>query len=64
MPRNLYKELPVETLQELLLFAVQELLDAMDKKDEVAIKAKKKQVEILCFDIFNKKGKDKYSFSS
>jgi hypothetical protein len=47
MPRNLYKELPVETLQDLLLIAVQELLEAMDKNDEVAVKTKAKQIEIL-----------------
>jgi len=50
MPSSPYKDLPLETLQELLLVAVRELLEAMDGAtpgDGVSVKPKKRQVEQL-----------------
>ena len=39
--------LPKETLVDLLLVAGGELLEAMEKKDLIAIRAKQKQVDII-----------------
>ena len=47
MPGSPFKDLPLETLQDLLLKAVQELLEAMDAEDQLAIKPRKRQVELL-----------------
>ena len=50
MPVNTYRELPLETLYQLLIVAVREMLEASDSKKNDAIiefRAKKKQVELL-----------------
>lgn len=47
MADNHYRQLPLSTLQDLLLAAVQDLLDAFDKNDPLALKAKVKQVELI-----------------
>ena len=52
-----FKALPLETLNEMLFAAVGELLEAIDKQDTIAIKAKKKQAEVLWLAISSKRKK-------
>jgi hypothetical protein len=47
MTEQTLKYLPIEGLFELLLLSSRELLEAMDKKDDIGIKIKKKQMELL-----------------
>jgi len=56
-PGKAFKDLPLETLTELLLPAVHELLKALDKKDPSLIMARKKEVELLYCAIDAKKPK-------
>ncbi len=55
MPNNPYRNLPIEALCELLVSAVQDMLEAMEKKDEAAVNAKRKLVDILISNIREKK---------
>ena len=53
--------LPLDTLHDLLLEAVSELLEAIDsasQEDNMSVKPKKRQVELLCNAIILKTGKD------
>ena len=47
MTEHTLQYLPIEGLFELLLLSTKELLEAMEKKDEIGIRIKKRQVEIL-----------------
>ena len=47
MADNHYRQLPLSTLQDLLFAAVQEMLDAFDRNDPLALKSKVKQVELI-----------------
>jgi hypothetical protein len=55
VPNNPYRNLPLEALYDLLAAAVQEMLDALDKKDPLAVEAKRRLVEILLSNVREKK---------
>ena len=62
MASSPYKDLPIDTLHELFLLAVKDLLDAMDsatRDDDVSAKPKKRQVEQLYTAIILKQGMEK-----
>jgi len=47
MTEETLKDLNTDGLFDLMIVSVQELLEAMDKKDEIGVRVKKKQVELL-----------------
>ena len=47
MTDQTFKYLTIDGLFYLLLLSTQELLEAMDKKDEIGIRIKRNQVELL-----------------
>ena len=47
MTDQTFKYLSIDGLFYLLLLSTRELLEAMDKKDEIGIRIKRKQVELL-----------------
>jgi hypothetical protein len=55
MPNNPYRNLPVGALYDLLVAAAREMLDALDKNDQLAVEAKRRLVEILLSNIKEKK---------
>ena len=57
MPYATYRHLPLDTLYELLAVAARDMVDAINSNDnrEVAIKAMKKQFEVLLHVIDEKK---------
>lgn len=63
MPNNPYKDLPLESLYELMVSAVKELLEALESNEDggIATKAKKKQCEMLYNSIITKVEIDKKS---
>jgi hypothetical protein len=60
MSYNTYRQLPQESLNELLCMAVKDMLTTLETNDEreVGFKAKKKQVELL-LDIIDEKAREK-----
>ena len=65
MPYSTYRTLPLDTLYELLAIAARDMVEAVDTKQnrEVAIKAMKKQIEILLQIIEEKKAEKQQNFS-
>ncbi len=57
MTEETLKHLAMDGLFDLMMLSVSELFEAMDKKDEIGIKVKKKQLELLQRVIIAKKGK-------
>ena len=55
MTEQTLKHLNPEGLSDLLVLSVQEFLDAMETKDEIAVRVKKKQLELLLRVIVAKK---------
>lgn len=47
MTEETLKHLSIDGLFDLMLLSVKELLEAMDNNDEIGIRVKKKQVELL-----------------
>ena len=47
MTEETLKDLNTDGLFDLMIISVKELLKAMDKKDEIGVRVKKKQVELL-----------------
>ena len=47
MTEETLKHLTMDGLFDLMILSTKELLDAMDKKDEIGIRIKRKQVELL-----------------
>jgi len=62
MSYDTYRQLPQESLNELLCMAVKEMLTTLDTNDEgkTGLSATRKQVELL-LDIIDKKAKEKKS---
>ena len=62
MSYNKYRQLPQESLNELLCMAVKDMLTTLDTNDdgEIGFKAKRKQVELL-LDIIDEKAKEEKS---
>ena len=56
MSHNTYRQLPLDSLNELLCLAVKDLLTTLDKNEdgEIGFNARRKQVELL-LDIINEK---------
>jgi hypothetical protein len=56
MPNNIYRELPLEGLYELLTASLKEMLEALDKNLDggLAYTAKRKQVDLLLVEIEKK----------
>jgi len=64
MSHNTYRQLPLDSLNELLCMAVKDLLTTLDKNEdgEIGFNARRKQVELL-LDIINEKATERSAAS-
>ena len=64
MSHNTYRQLPLDSLNELLCLAVKDLLTTLDKNEdgEIGFNARRKQVELL-LDIINEKATERSAAS-